>query len=137
MDIVGLDSKIYKWNPINSEGDFTSCSSYHSSARVIIKQVFPFDIILEEVSLPGTRTRAHDSLRADFYLPKRKIMIEIHGEQHYKQNSMFHADESEFKIGQLKDRNKRLWCEQNNINYVELPYNHTKKQWENALCQAK
>lgn len=106
MNVIGLDGKIYKWNPHKSERVFASSSSYHEKARGLIKRMFPFDIILEEVDLAGTRTRAHDILRADFYIPKLKIVIEVHGEQHYSYSKLFHGDVSEFKRSQLKDQNK-------------------------------
>lgn len=133
MEVIGLNNKIYKWNPVNSSRDFSSCSSYHERARKIIKEVYPFDIILEEVDLPGTNVGTSVQLRADFYVPKRKIIIEVHGEQHYEYNSMFHASDADFKKGQAKDKNKRRWCEMNKISYIELPYNEDDEQWRKRM----
>ena len=76
MEIKGLDGKIYKWNPLNSKRVFSSNSSYHDRARNVLKSIFKFDTILEEVDLPGSKTRINDTLRADFFVPKSKIIVE-------------------------------------------------------------
>lgn len=133
MEIKGLDNKIYKWNPLNSKRIFSSSSSYHANAKNLLKRLYPFDIILEEVDLPGTKNRVHNELRADFFIPKQKLLVEVHGEQHYTFSAHFHGDEAEFQRSQLKDSNKRKWCMLNNIEYVELPFNESEEQWQKRL----
>jgi len=133
VEVLGLNNKVYKWNPVNTARDFSSCSSYHVRARKVIKEVYPFDIILEEVDLPGTNVNSSSQLRADFFIPKRKLMFEVHGEQHYEYNSLFHSSDADLKKGQAKDKNKRRWCELNKITYIELPYNEDDEQWQKRM----
>lgn len=94
-------------------------SKYHLLARELLQDYFALDLILEEVPVPGER------LFLDFFLPIRKLAVEVHGEQHYKFNSRFHADISDFKHGQLRDKNKQAWCELNNITLLILKYDDT------------
>lgn len=136
MEVIGLDGKIYKWNPLNRSRDFSSASTYHVKAKSLIEKIYRYDIILEEVDLPGTKTNYSDTLRLDFYIPKYKIGIEVHGEQHYKHTKFFHADEKEFRLSQSRDSNKKRWCDSNNIELVILPYYNTEEEWRDLiLCR--
>jgi hypothetical protein len=133
MEVIGLNNKSYKWNPLNNKRVYSSCSTYHEKARKLIKELYPFDIIIEEVDLPGTSTASNATLRADFFIPKAMMLIEVHGEQHYTFSSIFHGNEAEFKRSKLKDDNKRRWCMLNNIKYVELPYNESEEEWQKRI----
>lgn len=83
--------------------------------------------ILEEVSLPGSR------LVADFLIPNYKLMIEVHGEQHYTANSFFYDNPLDFKRAQLRDVKKKEWCELNEIDFIELSYKETLDEWEQRI----
>lgn len=83
--------------------------------------------ICEEVLLPGS-----GNLEADFYIPKYKLLIEVHGGQHYKPNKHFFSSMGDFKKAQTRDRKKRLWCELNDITYVELDSTNV-NEWERTI----
>ena len=64
MIIIGLDGKEHKWNPSrkqSSVGD-ENRSKLHIKARAILKDLFPFDRVLEELTLPGTKTSSRRTL---------------------------------------------------------------------------
>ena len=57
MKIIGLDGKEYKWNPSYNQSKGDNRSELHKKAKKLIEEMFPHDIILEEVSLAGSRTQ--------------------------------------------------------------------------------
>src|SRR5687767_3019327 len=90
MKVLGLNGKQYhlkisghKYRP----GETRPRSQYHVQARELLNTLFPADIILEEVILPGS-----DNLTVDFFVPQANLMVEVHGEQHYKFNPHFHKN---------------------------------------------
>lgn len=101
-------------------------SGLHLSAREMIKKAFPYSSIYEEVSLLGT------NLVADFFVPDLKVIIEIHGEQHYKFVKRFHKTQAGFLKSKKRDKIKQEWCELNDIIYVELPFDK-KEEWPKIL----
>lgn len=128
MKIIGLDGKIYKWTlKSNPRSDF---SQYHEKARFLLKKILPLDTILEEVSLPGS------DLTVDFFLPIRKLGIEVQGEQHYKFVKHFHNNVFGFNRSIQRDRDKKLWFESNNFNFIELSYKETENEWRDNIITA-
>jgi hypothetical protein len=90
--------------------------------------MYPMDRILEEAVLPGT-----GGLTADFWLPLRKTIVEVHGEQHYKFIPFFHNTMLNFYHSKKNDKNKIEWCEKNNIYLIELPFNESEQQWRKRV----
>ena len=107
-------------------------SKLHLKARTILKDIFPTVQILEEVAAPITRT---EKLFFDFYINTVKLVVEVHGQQHYKFNTLFHSSAQDFANQRKRDRRKAEWCEYNNITYVELPYNEDEDQWRFRINQ--
>lgn len=132
MKIIGLDGKEYSWSIWGKSSDSLNKSSYHLKARDLLKDLFPIDRILEEVFLPGC-----DSLYADFFLPLRRIMVEVHGEQHYKYIPFFHGNKINFAKAKVRDRKKILFCDNNKITYIELPYTEDNNEWRNRILEHK
>lgn len=58
----------------------------------------------------------------DFYLPNTNLVIEYHGEQHYKKSGWFEKRNGGFKGIQYRDNIKKQFCSTNNISYIEIPY---------------
>ena len=54
MKIIGLDGKEYNWNPSSKESSVKKRSKLHEKAKDVLDILFPYDRILEEVSLAGT-----------------------------------------------------------------------------------
>ena len=99
MKVFGLDGREHNWNLTKSKYRFgkKNCSKNHKKARSFLKNLFPHDIILEEVTLPGSVTTSRKKpLYADFFLPSQKLLVEVHGEQHYTYNNFFYKTKQEF-----------------------------------------
>lgn len=126
--VLGLDGKTYNWNLVKYTTNNHNPSSLHIKAREILKKLYPFDAILEEVALPGS------TLIADFYIHRIKTVIEVHGEQHYTYNNFFFKDKKSFLQASQRDKQKQQWCEINSITYIELPYNKI-EEWEWIISQ--
>ena len=127
MKVIGLDNKTYVWSLSGyqpKKDDDRPRSKYHKQGRILLKSLFRVEPILEEVFLPGS-----GSLYADFYLPRRNMIVETHGEQHYKYSKLFHDDQYDFAFQKKRDKNKERWCEINKIRFVALPYSEDLNEW--------
>lgn len=131
MIITGLDNKQYKLKLSNKES--SNASGPHIRARILLKSVFPNDIIYEEVTLKGSRKFNQKDLYADFLIPTHMIMVEVHGDQHYKHINFFHSSKLDFIQSKARDIRKNNWCQLNNITYIELPSGETDEQWRNRI----
>jgi len=129
MKVIGLDGKEYTWNLTKYKAR-ENCSKLHLRARILLTREFPYDIIYEELALPGAKDeRQARPLFADFFIPQRYLMVEVQGEQHYKFNSHFFDNKIEFYKAQSRDRRKLEWCETNDFTLVQLPFNEDDEQW--------
>jgi len=137
MKVTGLDGKEYNWNPSGSQSKSKKRSKLHQKARILLDELFPYDRILEEVTLAGSGGGIHRArrgiLRADFFIPNRSLIIEVHGEQHFKFNGHFFKDKLSFFRAQARDRDKKEWCRINNINIVELNYDEDINDWRRKV----
>lgn len=131
MRVKGLDGREYPWNLRGlqpARDDARARSSYHLAARQLLQRLFPTTPILEEVPLPGS-----DGLRADFYLPMEKLIVEVHGEQHYKYVPHFHGDRLGFLAAKRRDASKETWCDLNGLRFVALPYSEDIDEWRSRV----
>ena len=132
---MDLDGNISSWSIAgnSSKANNINKSSLHLLARDIIKQIYPTMPVLEEVTI---NTKKSEFLYLDFYVPMIKTCIEVHGEQHYNFTPFYHANMLAFLKAQKRDKDKKSWCDINNIQYIELPYNKT-EQWMEIISDAK
>ena len=134
MKVTGLDGKEHNWNPSAKQSKSKKRSKLHQRARILLYELFLYDRILEEVSLVGTNNGARKGvLRADFFIPNRSLIVEVHGEQHFKFNGHFFKDKLSFFRAQARDRDKKEWCRINNINIVELNYDEEIDEWRRKI----
>lgn len=135
IKVTGFDGKIHKFNfsKYRDRKNRAGKSQYHIFARELIKETFPSLSVYEEVTLPGSKRSGGKSLYADFFIPSRMIIIEVHGEQHYEYCHLFHKTKMKFFESQKRDRDKIEWCEINNIQYIELKYNE-RDLWKSKIC---
>lgn len=134
MKVTGLDGREYTWNlsKYMSDNNAKLQSKLHVQVRALLKEMFPSDIVLEELTLPGTGKTA---LYADFYIHTYRLMVEVNGEQHYKFNKFFHQNKANFMKSIQRDNLKKEWAERNGIVVVELPYNETLEEWRQKIEQ--
>ena len=135
MKVRDLENNIHNWKlhgHVVRANDQRPRSKLHLLARDILVDLFPTVQILEEVGAPITR---RETLFFDFYINTIKMVVEVHGQQHYKFNTLFHTSAQDFANQKKRDLRKRDWCEYNNITCVELPYNESKEQWKLRIQQ--
>ena len=130
MKIQGLDGKTYSWIPSNNIVETEKRSGLHNKARQLLKEEYPNDRILEELVLPGTKTENRKStLKADFFVPTRSLIVEVHGSQHTEFNNFFFKNKMEFYKAQARDKDKKRWCEMNEFSLIELFHNESIEEW--------
>lgn len=132
MKITGLDNKEYAWSPTYNSSNTEVRSKLHERAKTLLTKLYPNDIITEEISLPGS---GRPPLRADIFLPMRSIMVEVHGEQHFKYNKFFFKDKGQFFKAKARDQKKKDWCNLNDIMLVEFNFNESDEEWKNKLVK--
>ena len=134
MKVIGFDKRSYNINfsKASHKSFRDNKSAYHTRARELISKIFPFEIVYEETTLPGSRTRGTGLLYADFIIPKLHIMIEVHGEQHYKFSKFFHKTKKGFQEHKRRDLKKIEWCELNEITMIVLPFDK-EEEWPKIL----
>lgn len=132
MKITGLDNKEYSWSPSHKSIKTDKRSKLHEKAKNLLTNLYPNDMIIEEIVLPGS---GHPPLRADIFLPMRRIMVEVHGEQHFEYNKFFFKDKGQFFKARARDRKKIEWCNINDIMLVEFNFNESEDEWKMKLRQ--
>lgn len=133
MKVFGFDNREYPWPPkghIVNFDDRRQRSEPHLRCRSLLRLLYPTETFLEEVPLPGAK-----GLRADFVLPWRNLVLEVHGQQHYVFNLHFHGNKINFLNSRARDAKKIEWCNMNNIGVVELPHYESDDQWRERIEQ--
>jgi hypothetical protein len=132
MQVKDLDGNIHNWHLTGNmaHGKISNKSSLHLKTRALINTMFPTLQVLEEVPIP---LRKSETLYLDFYLPLKKLCVEVHGEQHYKFVSFYHSNMLSFLKSQKRDREKQEWCEINSIRYLAFPYHENEIEWQRRL----
>lgn len=131
MQVMGLDGKEYSINVatyVNKPIQYNK-SSLHLKARLLLQELFPYEKIIEEVYLGGCLSKMY----LDFFIPPTFLAFEIQGEQHCAFNQHFHKNKLAFFKAQNRDRQKREWCELNNIDLIELTYKETEDEWRQKI----
>jgi len=115
---INNPSVIITWDLRESSWPMKSSASCRSKIQFeigqIVKKRYPLDPILEDITIPETR------LSLDFYIPHRKIAVEVQGEQHQEMNPFFHKSLADFDGQKNRDDMKRFFCELNNIRLYEF-----------------
>ena len=135
MKIRDLNNESNNWNLqgyVTKANDTRPRSKLHLKAKNLLVELFPTVQILEEVAIPITR---NEKLFFDFYINTLKLAVEVHGEQHYKFNPLFHTCAQDFANQKKRDARKKEWCEYNNITYVELPFKEKVDEWKSRILQ--
>jgi hypothetical protein len=133
MKIRDLDGNIHKWKVEGSvvrSNDQRPRSQLHLTARSLIKEIYPTLQICEEVVV---QIRLNQRVFLDFYINTIKTVIEVHGSQHYKFNTLYHSCAQDFLNQKKRDIDLQDWCSLNNLNYIELPFNEDTDQWHQRL----
>lgn len=132
MKLIDLDGNAYSLNlgPYGLINTKRPRSNLHLQARKLIKELYPTLTITEEVPV---RIRRNQQLYLDFFIPLLNTAIEVHGEQHFKFNTLFHSAPGDFMQQKKNDIVKSNWCETNGIRLVVFPHFEEIEQWQNRL----
>ena len=133
MKTRDLDGNIYNWKTqgtIVRSNEQRPRSKLHLTARSLLRNLYPTLQISEEVSVSLRRNK---KVFLDFYINTIKTVIEVHGPQHYKFNTLYHTCAQDFLNQKKRDMNLQEWCEINNLTYIELPFNENEEQWKNRI----
>lgn len=121
MIVKDLNGKDFKWIPRSNPRN--APSTLHVSARDLIKELYPCDLIYEEVYVPKMK------FYLDLYIPSCRLVLEVNGKQHYEFNNHFHNSKLDFYKKKNKDNTKKEWCELNHFRFIELPFSEKKHEW--------
>lgn len=133
MKVVDEAGREHPWPPPGHtvlKDDRRPRSELHLRCRALLREMYPTQPILEEVPIPGMR------LFCDFYLPFRQVVVECHGEQHYKFNAHFHGERRNFVQSRNRDQRKVDWCYMNNFGVAILPFNESDDDWRDRIENA-
>ena len=137
MRVTGFDGRehtlTFKRFRGNSKRD--NKSSHHLRARELLSELFSYEKIYEEVTLPGSKTISTGLLFADFLIPNKDILVEVHGKQHYEYCQYFHKTKASFMKSRKRDKKKIEWCGLNDFTIIILPYNK-EEQWKNLIIDS-
>ena len=139
MNVIGFDGKNHKFNFSKNRArkNRQNKSSYHKKALELIKELFSIYSVYEEATLPGSKKLGRKSLLyADFFIPDKMLIIEVHGEQHYKYCPVFHKDNMAYYKSLARDVDKKEWCDLNSITLKVLKYNEVEK-WKSILLSER
>ncbi len=137
MKVTGFDGKKRNWNLAkyaSKKNGKHLPSKLHLRARSLLRKIFPRDKILEEVYLPGSDTETRRStLIADFFLPLRSLVVEVHGRQHYEFVDFYHKTKAGYLKAKKRDKDKIAWCQLNDINIVVLKFSESDDVWRKTI----
>ena len=137
MKAIGFDGRPRNWNISKHtvrKDDTRKRSALHLRAREVLQTLFPYETILEEVSLPGSNKPSRlSTLYADFFIPQGRLIVEAPGRQHYEYVSHFHKTKASFYKSKGRDKDKIRWCDINDIEIVVLKYSDTDEQWKKSI----
>lgn len=129
MKVYDLDHNQYSISlggNVVAHNDNRAKSNYHLRARKLLRAEFPTCQVLEEVNI-----NLHKNMKAfiDFFVMPKQIVVEVHGEQHYKYSSLFHKSRIDFIKQKQRDTKLIEWCAVNNFQYIELKFNEDDQEW--------
>lgn len=114
--------------------EMSGCPNCHALEAQSIGAKFVNDC-LDEIGIEYEREkRVGDTLmRFDFFIPSKNIAIEYNGAQHYKFVKIYHINNEGFKKHKERDKKKALYCEQNGIKLLVIPYTWKPSHIKNFL----
>lgn len=129
MQVTSLDGNESYWS-YSKVRRRDKVSKEHLKARTLLRQIFPTCVTLEEVPITVVKGK---TLFVDFFLPLLKMVIEVHGRQHFEFVQHFHTDIFGWVQQQKNDREKDEWCKLNNLTLIVFPHNEGLEQWTNRI----
>lgn len=103
---------------LNKEAGFTKPKSiFQNLVYTYLKEIYPDNIIKQEVTFESCKSPKGFLLKFDFYIKDKNLLIEADGPQHYNiKNHNYNPYVVECDV--IKNR----WAETNSINLIRIPY---------------
>lgn len=89
-------------------------SKFQTRIRGQLKKEYPSDNIYEEVYIKG------EKFYLDFFIPSRRLVVEVQGRQHKFHIKYFHKTKIDFNNQKNRDERKIAWCLCNNFKFVAV-----------------
>lgn len=106
--------------------DKKSRSNIQFEVKQFLKKFWYYDLVFEEMPVLGTK------MSLDLVNMTKKIVVEVHGQQHGKFIPFFHGNKNNYRRQLERDGKKEEWCQLNNLKYVDIYPNDIKnlsKEW--------
>lgn len=100
-----------------------STSKLQERTGQLLYENFPHLKVYENHRPEWLRGNTLEILELDFYIPERKIAIEVQGRQHYEFVEFFHKDYDKFLLQLERDNIKKDLCYGRKIKLVEIADN--------------
>lgn len=105
-----------------NSGSVKSCGCLKSSYEQTIKQLLDKNNIAYDTEKIFKDCRCDSPLRFDFYIPELNMLIEMQGEQHFKEVKFWGGKEG-LQKRQERDKIKEDYCKRNDYNFLAIAYN--------------
>lgn len=118
MEFLDINGKIHIFElhtKYSLKDEETSRSKKQWELGRLLSKVYGPNNILEDYPLPGC-----GNLSWDFWIPKRHLAFEYHGEQHDKFIKYFHTSNINFQKQKIKDSKKQQIADMNNISLIVI-----------------
>lgn len=123
-NVIKIDIRPSRW-PRKGEAECRSKFQWMVGQK--IDAVFYNEIVLEEFYIPK------EGLFIDFFLPRKLVAVEAHGNQHFQFNKFFHSSDGSFQKSIQRDNKKTAWCEINKIKLIIIRHNDNENVVMNKL----
>lgn len=111
-------------NHLDGKNECPACLKHKGEEQIFLflkRQNISFET---EKTFPNLKDKK--SLRFDFYIPSKKLLIEFNGEQHYHWVKIFHKTYRDFLVQKHHDWLKRKYAEKNKIHLLTISYKQEK-----------
>lgn len=98
-------------------------SKGQTQTAIIISQALKGAHYDMEVTWDWLTSGDHILMYADIYFPKHNLVVEYHGEQHFKFPNFFHKSYADFTAAQQRDKLKKKLLLNHKMKFIEWHYN--------------
>lgn len=115
---------VFEQTPNNHINQINGCPTCNTSKGELLIESY-----LQKNNIPYIKGYKFDDCKNikklifDFYLPKHNTCIEYDGKQHQQPIEFFGGD-IEFQLIKKRDNIKNIYCENNSIKLIRIPYNN-------------
>jgi hypothetical protein len=98
------------------------CSKGQQKTATILSHMLKGADYEMEITWDWLITQDLVNMYADIYFPKYKLVVEYHGEQHYKFPNYWHKTKEQYLAGRRRDKLKKDLLSNHGIKFIEWKY---------------